>query len=309
MAEIGKMNGLPVLRACNHGLVLDGGDPKMLARVTPWLSSMGEAGPLRRDLEAGAEVSRSLGVDPSFEPDLADRALFHLTGNLRLPLEGPSKPEAPLLAPNVVLRPLLQDYLLPNVATVCGPSEIRYRTQLGTVYGNRGVPEPLRVPRLSAVLLPTLASHRAEATLVGYSPVLEDPKQFVQDQIASEPVPEVEQELVRMRLRLREGIEGIVPGLWEIDKSLPQLVESAAGKSDYQFERMLEGVRGKRRQQLLRREPTLSALSDWVVPRDRKQERVLSALMPIWFEGWKAFEPIRDAAGETMLSLLRWETN
>jgi len=26
MAEIGKMNGLPILRACNHGLVLDGGD-------------------------------------------------------------------------------------------------------------------------------------------------------------------------------------------------------------------------------------------------------------------------------------------
>ena len=26
MAEIGKMNGLPILRACNHGLVLDGGE-------------------------------------------------------------------------------------------------------------------------------------------------------------------------------------------------------------------------------------------------------------------------------------------
>lgn len=277
-------------------LVLDGGDPDMLGPVRPWLCSAGETEPLRSDLAAGAEVSRSLALEPSFEVDLAERALFRFEGDLRLPVGAGPGPPSELLAPNVVLRPLLQDHLLPNVATVCGPSEIRYRAQLGPVYRRRAVPEPLRVPRLSAVLLPPLAPHRLHGDLSGYGPVLEDPKQFIRDQIEREPVPTVEHDLRQMREDQRARFARLLPELEEIDKSLAQLVGSAAGKADYQFARMLEGIEGQRRQQLLKREPVLATLADWVRPRDREQERVLSALLPIWLEGWRAFEPIRAAA-------------
>ena len=283
-------------------LILDGGDPNLLADVSPWLESVGAPDPLRRDLVAGAEVSRSLNLEPSFEPDLAERALFRLSGDLRLSREG--GPTAGPLAPNVVLRPLLQDYVLPNVATVCGPSEIRYRAQLGAVYRNRGVTEPLRIPRLSAVLLPTLAPHRQNGDLDEYLALLADPKKYVQKQIEDEPVPEAEHELVRLRELVRAGIGQLVPEFAQLDPSLPQLIESAAGKSDYQFERMLEAARGKRRQQLLKREPTLAALTDWIRPRDREQERVLSALMPIWLEGWDAFDPTVEVARRSVESIL-----
>lgn len=57
------------------------------------------------------------------------------------------------LSPNVVLRPLLQDTLLPTAAYVAGPGEAAYFAQLGPVYRLFGVPMPVIAPRLSLTII------------------------------------------------------------------------------------------------------------------------------------------------------------
>ena len=54
---------------------------------------------------------------------------------------------------NVILRPLFQDYILPNIATVCGPGEISYYAQLKDVYALFGSELPVLYPRMSATLI------------------------------------------------------------------------------------------------------------------------------------------------------------
>ncbi|MHB1377589.1 MAG: bacillithiol biosynthesis cysteine-adding enzyme BshC, partial [Candidatus Humimicrobiaceae bacterium] len=54
---------------------------------------------------------------------------------------------------NVILRPLFQDYMLPNIATVCGPGEISYYAQLKDVYTLFGSELPILYPRMSATLI------------------------------------------------------------------------------------------------------------------------------------------------------------
>ncbi|MCE5329950.1 bacillithiol biosynthesis cysteine-adding enzyme BshC [bacterium] len=54
---------------------------------------------------------------------------------------------------NVVLRPLFQDYILPNIATVCGPGEISYYAQLKDIYTLFGSELPILYPRLSATII------------------------------------------------------------------------------------------------------------------------------------------------------------
>ncbi len=55
-------------------------------------------------------------------------------------------------SPNVVLRPLYQEYLLPNLAYIGGPGEMSYWLQLKGVFDHYQVRFPILVPRNSVVV-------------------------------------------------------------------------------------------------------------------------------------------------------------
>ncbi len=54
---------------------------------------------------------------------------------------------------NVVLRPLLQDSLLPVLSSICGPGEISYFAQIKPVYDLYGLKMPIIYPRFSATVI------------------------------------------------------------------------------------------------------------------------------------------------------------
>lgn len=65
-------------------------------------------------------------------------------------------------SPNVVLRPLYQEMILPNLAYIGGPSEVPYWMQLKGVFDHFGVPFPILLPRNFALYINAASQHRAE---------------------------------------------------------------------------------------------------------------------------------------------------
>ena len=61
-----------------------------------------------------------------------------------------NKPDS--FSPAAVLRPIIQDAVFPNAASILGPSEIAYHFLLDMVYGWHGVPRPMAVPRTGYTL-------------------------------------------------------------------------------------------------------------------------------------------------------------
>jgi len=74
--------------------------------------------------------------------------IFPLKDFLKLIVDNPLK-----FTPNVISRPLIQDYLIPNIAYVAGPAEISYLYQIYPLYKYLNIPSPLLIPRHSATLL------------------------------------------------------------------------------------------------------------------------------------------------------------
>jgi len=61
--------------------------------------------------------------------------------------------EPRLWSPGALLRPLVQDALLPTAAYVAGPAEIAYHAQIAPAYAHFGVPRPSLLPRPSLTLV------------------------------------------------------------------------------------------------------------------------------------------------------------
>jgi bacillithiol synthase len=104
-----------------------------------------------RDLEA-AGYHAQVRVEPG------NSLLFTLEGGRRSPLRmkgghvpAVQRPED--LSPNALLRPVVQDFLLPTVATVMGPAEVAYMAQSEVLYRALLGRQPVVVSRASFTLV------------------------------------------------------------------------------------------------------------------------------------------------------------
>jgi bacillithiol synthase len=297
-------------------LALDGGGIALTRLQSAWLAWAASEWPIHALLEEGAAEARAIGFEPALDPQLGQRTLFRLSGDRRAPMT--DRPESgELLAPNVVLRPVLQDHLLPNVATICGPSEIRYRAQLGPIYRQAGVSEPVRLPRLSGVLIPAWQSDLSVALTRDRSAAGQrsaradetDPMQAIYLEAAVEPEGFLDRLVKRFapgsllemtdaaRAKMRSVLEEVRGPLTAYDPGLAQILDSGAGKIDYQMARIEDGVRAKARHRLFLREPSLAHWKDFLRPRDGEQERSLSLLTPFLSEGEQVGPVLLEAAG------------
>ncbi len=164
------------------------------------------------------------------------------------------------LSPNVTLRPVVQDSLLPTVGYVGGPAEVAYFAQIAPVYQLLDRPMPVIVPRASA----TIVDRDSAKTLEKYGLTLE---QLVGDREAllravversiggstSAIFDDTETDLSRDLDRLRAALEKSDPNLaasldvsrqkmlYQLNKLRGRFVESAAGR-DETLQRRLESA-------------------------------------------------------------------
>jgi bacillithiol biosynthesis cysteine-adding enzyme BshC len=90
-----------------------------------------------------------------------------LESNLRFSkkeIEEQIKNEPEKFSPNVVLRPVYQEIILPNLAYVGGPAEIVYWLQLKGVFDKFQVPLPLLMPRNFSMVIDAPTDRKIERT-------------------------------------------------------------------------------------------------------------------------------------------------
>ncbi|WP_186755834.1 bacillithiol biosynthesis cysteine-adding enzyme BshC [Echinicola salinicaeni] len=77
-------------------------------------------------------------------------------------------------SPNVVLRPLYQEYILPNIAYLGGPAEVAYWLQLKLVFDHYHTDYPVVMPRNFAMILNSNAQRKVRTLGLSQTEIFQD---------------------------------------------------------------------------------------------------------------------------------------
>lgn len=182
------------------------------------------------------------------------------------------------ISANVLLRPIMQDTLLPTVAYVGGPSEIAYFAQAGAVYERILGRMPVAFPRASLTMLDPPSSRLFGKYGISL-PDLFAGKQSLRDKMASRFLPPGLTELFKeTAANLEADLQRIQQSLSTLDPTLVDAAETSVRKMHHQLttlEHKAAAAVQKRSEQI---ERDATRLENALYPKKAPQERVYSGI-------------------------------
>ena len=204
--------------------------------------------------------------------------------------------EPECFSPNVLLRPLYQDTLLPTLAYIAGPSELAYFAQLRGLYAHFGVTMPLVAPRASFTVVERAQARFLERYGVDLTRLNSDDESVLNEILRRHSPPRLEEDLARAHTCIQEITAALERDLAEVDPTLVPTVASTRGKLFHHLKELeskaLRAV--KRKNETVRGQ--FLATRTALFPGFEMQERKLSPLVFLNKHGWHFSRMIEEAA-------------
>ena len=212
------------------------------------------------------------------------------------------------LSPNALLRPVVQDSILPNVASILGPAEAAYLAQSEVLYSRILGRMPVAVPRAGF----TVVDNRSQKRMDRYGLALADffhGKEALRERMAAALVPP------DLALRMRDtvvdvdaAVERLRMRLLDFDPTLAKALSTSARKIRHQVAK----IEAKTGREVMRRDDRAcrdaASLYGLIYPERHLQERLYSILPLVAKHGFdlvdRVYESIRiDSADHGLLVL------
>ena len=283
-------------------ILLDGADPELHRIAAPiYKAAIERAAELDDALLSRGRELEAAGYHQQVKVTPSSTLLFTLHDGARLPMQrragadtaeflvadetlsGPellrrieSEPEK--FSANVLLRPVVQDYLLPTLAYVGGAAEIAYFGQGAVVYKTLlGRATPI-LPRFSASIIELKLQALLERYGLALTDVLQGPE-ALRDALAKHSLPaDLQTAFDQAELSLGRSLAAIQQPLERLDKTLVEAAANAGSKMRHQ----LEQLRSRAARAELRQSETLSRhaelLSNALYPNKVLQEREIGGI-------------------------------
>lgn len=302
-------------------ILLDASDPELHQIAAPlFRAAIERSAELDEALLARGKELESAGYHQQVKVTTASTLLFALQNGARLPIHrrtgttaessefqiGEEKiPRAELLRriaaapqdfnPNVLLRPVVQDYLLPTLAYIGGPAEVAYFAQIAVVYqALAGRITPI-LPRFSATIL----DHKHQALLERYHLALPDifhgPAVLSERLAAGSLSQDVQKSFDRAASDLQNALAGIRDSLGRLDQTLIEAANNAGAKMQHQLDQLRSrAARAElRHSEILGRHADL--LSNALYPNKTLQEREIAGIYFISRHGAEFLRNVYEA--------------
>jgi len=244
-----------------HGLILlDPLEPRLHRIAAPvYHKALEDRDGLNEKLLQRSKDLESAGFDPQVKVAAKSTLLFRMKGGVREPLAasngtfkaGPAswkrdelvglvEAEPETFSPNALLRPVVQDFLLPTVGFLGGPAEISYLAQSEVVYQHVLGRMPVILPRADFTILDAKADKILQKLELCIESIWSGPQEL-RLRMESAWLPK---RLARDFDKKKEQIEATLAKLGEdiekLDPTLAGAVETAKSKMTFQLEKLRE---------------------------------------------------------------------
>ncbi len=182
------------------------------------------------------------------------------------------------LSPNALLRPVVQDYILPTVSYIAGPAELAYLAQSDVLYRGLLGRAPVILPRSAFTLL----DHRAGKLMARYDlefTTLLHGEELLRDRIAQHLVPPSLKDAFQKTLDSTSAqLQSLREQVVEFDPTLAASLDKSRAKMLYQLEKCGRKVAREALRRSERAGEEAQFLSSLVYPHKHLQERFYSIL-------------------------------
>ena len=183
-----------------------------------------------------------------------------------------------VLSANVLLRPVVEQRILPTVAYVAGPGEIAYFSQVSAVAEALGIASPLAVPRWSATVVEPSVDRRLGRLWI----VLDDLKtpHDAEQRIGYRAMPaQIRDALEGLRTDLAGRFDALAQASVQLDHLVPELViEGARHQMLHRMDRLERRLRAASRNRSVEAVNDLATVRAALMPDNQRQERRLNAV-------------------------------
>ena len=175
-------------------------------------------------------------------------------------------------SPNVILRPLYQEIILPNLAYVGGPAELVYWLQLKGVFDYFKVPFPILMPRNFAMVMDTPTYKKFEKTNLQIKDLFETKNYLFNQWVVNNS--QYDLSLGKEIKSLQSVLDGVKERVTEIDSTLNQLVAAETKRTMNGLERIEKKMLKAEKRHHSDKLRQLEAVKEALFPNGSLQERI-----------------------------------
>ena len=203
-------------------------------------------------------------------------------------------------SPNVVLRPLMQDTVLPTAAYVAGPGEVAYFAQFKSLYTWAGLQMPIIYPRASATIMEKRIDKIVDKFSLSVPAFAEQFDRLFRQVVIDSSDVDVEGAFKASSTHLHKAINEIKPVVEQVDRSLVKSSDALRNEMMKEWNRLKDRVLKAERQQQDVVKGQLYRASSNLFPFEIPQERALS---PLYF-----LNKYGPTFGQTLINTLDLDT-
>jgi len=174
-------------------------------------------------------------------------------------------------SPNVILRPVYQETILPNLAYTGGPAEVAYWMQLKSVFEHFNIPFPILLPRNFGMIVPNVIRHKVKKLKLQEADLFIE-REELKKQIAKR-ITAKKLNLNDERQKLKLLLSDIQHYAADVDKSLSQMTEAETEKISNSLDKIEKKMMSAEKRKHADKMRQIDEIKDYLFPGNGLQER------------------------------------